>query len=196
MDRILLVSVSVVALMISFRVHAAETVIYTYDAQGRLVQSVISGTVNNGQSSSTTFDAANNRTNYNVSLAVAPPPPPPPPSNNPPVTVADSLSVPRCAIRTKDVTVNDSEPEGNVPLVVLSAINANASKGAASVASASSVSYEAYADASGSDTVTYTVRDSLGATSTGTLSITILATGGNCSSLKATPVDPLGDEGS
>lgn len=189
--RSLLISVSVIALMVPFGVNATETVTYSYDAQGRLVQSVISGTVNNGQSSSTTFDAANNRTNYAVSLSgVTPPspPPPPPPSNNPPVTVADSLmNVPKCAIRDKDVTFNDSDPEGNVPLVLLSVVNSNPSLGSPSVWSASTVRYEAdISGVTGSDTVTYTVRDSLGATATGTLSVTVVNSGANCTNA-ATP---------
>jgi YD repeat-containing protein len=182
--RNLLIPVSVIALMIPSGINATETVTYSYDAQGRLVQSVISGTVNNGQTSSTTFDAANNRTNYSVSLSGAtPPPPPPPPSNQPPVTVADSLSVPKCAIRSKDVIFNDSDPEGNVPLSLVSAVNSNASLGSAYVASASNVQYEAYASA-GSDTVTYTVQDSLGATSTGTLTVSV--SGGTCSAQQST----------
>jgi YD repeat-containing protein len=186
MSRSFLLSVSVIALMMPLEVNATETVTYSYDAQGRLVQSVISGTVNNGQSSSTTFDAANNRTNYSVSLSGATPPPPPP-ANSPPVTVADSMSVPRCSIKNKDVTFNDSDPEGNVPLVVLSAVNANASRGAVSVVSASSVSYESYDFPAGTDTVTYTVRDSLGATSTGTLTVTTTQTGAACSLQQQAP---------
>jgi YD repeat-containing protein len=197
MRRAFLASVSALALIIPSSAHATETVTYTYDAQGRLVQSVISGTVNNGQTSSTSFDAANNRTNYSVSVAGAPPPPPPPPpppANNPPATVADTLTVQRCTIGTKNVTANDSDPEGHVPLEVLSAVNANASLGSASVASASSVFYEAYGTATGSDAVTYTVRDSLGATSTGTLTVTF--SGPSCSSQRGTPAPPPGDEGS
>jgi hypothetical protein len=197
--RNLLISVSVIALMVPFDVNATETVTYSYDTQGRLVQSVISGTVNNGQSSSTTFDAANNRTNYSVSVAGTPPPPPPPPpppANSPPVTVADTLSVPRCQIRSKDVTANDSDPEGNVPLVVLSAVNANPSRGAVSVVSASTVSYESYDFPAGTDTVTYTVRDSLGATSTGTLTVTTTKTGATCTlQLQAPAVDPSAASG-
>ena len=83
--RGLLISVSVIALMMPVAANATETVTYSYDAQGRLVQSVISGTVNNGQISVTTFDAAGNRTNYAVSTNGTPPPvappPPPPPAN-------------------------------------------------------------------------------------------------------------------
>lgn len=185
MSRGLLFSISATALICASALNATETVTYSYDAQGRLVQSVISGTVNNGQSSSTSFDAANNRTNYTVSLSGGTPPPP---SNNPPVTVADTLSnIPKCAFRDKDVTFNDSDPEGNVPLVLLSVVNTNASLGTPSVLNASTVRYQAEATgATGSDTVTYTVRDSLGATATGTLSVTVVNSGANCTNA-ATP---------
>lgn len=46
--------------------NAAETVSYTYDARGRLVQVVRSGTPNNGVSSTYTYDKADNRTNVTV----------------------------------------------------------------------------------------------------------------------------------
>lgn len=41
---------------------ANETTTYTYDANGRLVTAVRSGTVNNGVNTTWTFDAADNRT--------------------------------------------------------------------------------------------------------------------------------------
>ena len=183
--RGLLISVSVVALMMPICANASETVTYSYDAQGRLVQSVISGTVNNGQTSSTTFDAANNRTNYAVSLSGGTPPPPP--SNQPPVTVADAFSVPRCAIRTRNMASKISDPEGNVPLVLLSVVNSNSSLGSSSLVGGTlSISYEAYATV-GSDTVTYTVRDSLGATATGTLTVNIAGGLTGCQSLLGAP---------
>ena len=47
-------------------VYANETIIYTYDAQGRLTQAVHSGTVNNGVTSTYAFDNADNRTNLTV----------------------------------------------------------------------------------------------------------------------------------
>ncbi|MES2056735.1 MAG: Calx-beta domain-containing protein, partial [Pseudomonadota bacterium] len=45
---------------------ANETVVYTYDELGRLKASSTTGTVNNGLQTSTTFDPADNRTNYTV----------------------------------------------------------------------------------------------------------------------------------
>lgn len=48
---------------------ATETVSYSYDAKGRLVQVVHSGTVNNGVSVQYTHDHADNRTHVTVSGA-------------------------------------------------------------------------------------------------------------------------------
>jgi YD repeat-containing protein len=109
-----------------------------------------------------------------------PPPPPPPPANNPPVTAADTLTVDRCGYGEVNVTANDSDPDGNVPLVVIDAVNANpaAFKGMPSVVSGSVVGFQARENgATGATAVTYTVRDSLGATATGTINITIRTTG-------------------
>jgi hypothetical protein len=47
----------------------SETTTYTYDALGRLVSSSTTGTVNNGLSVTAAFDAAGNRSSYNVSGA-------------------------------------------------------------------------------------------------------------------------------
>lgn len=41
---------------------ATETVTYTYDAQGRLIKTVLTGTVNNGLTTVYTIDKADNRT--------------------------------------------------------------------------------------------------------------------------------------
>lgn len=91
-------------------------------------------------------------------------------SNQPPVANADSLSVPRCEVRTKDVVANDTDPEGNYPLVVTAVDHPDAF-----VASSTTVGFQA-PDSSGSFIVNYTVRDSLGATATGTLTVTITGT--------------------
>ena len=48
---------------------AAETVTYTYDALGRLVKKVVTGTVNNGVQVEYTHDAADNRTKVKVTGA-------------------------------------------------------------------------------------------------------------------------------
>jgi hypothetical protein len=48
---------------------AAETIAYTYDVHGRLVQVQRTGTVNNGVATSYTLDKADNRTAKTVSGA-------------------------------------------------------------------------------------------------------------------------------
>jgi YD repeat-containing protein len=48
---------------------ASETTNYTYDAKGRLIQVVHSGTVNNNVMTNYTFDDADNRKTMNVTGA-------------------------------------------------------------------------------------------------------------------------------
>ena len=52
---------------------AAETITYTYDARGRLVKVVHTGTVNNNVSANYSYDKADNRTNVNVASPNPPP---------------------------------------------------------------------------------------------------------------------------
>lgn len=49
--------------------YAAETITYSYDAHGRLVTVVHSGTVNNGQQTVYSHDPADNRTNVTTTGA-------------------------------------------------------------------------------------------------------------------------------
>lgn len=92
------------------------------------------------------------------------------PPNQPPVANPDTLSVPRCEIRYKNVVANDTDPDGNTPLVLLSENHTWAW-----VENSTTIGVQA-PDAGGSFNVTYTVRDSLGATDTGTLTVTITGT--------------------
>ena len=52
----------VTALGYSGLANATETITYTYDAKGRIVQVTHSGTVNNGTTTVYTHDTADNRT--------------------------------------------------------------------------------------------------------------------------------------
>lgn len=54
---------------------AAETIVYRYDARGRLVKIERSGTVNNNVVTSYTFDKADNRTVKTTTGSPNPPPP-------------------------------------------------------------------------------------------------------------------------
>lgn len=189
--RNLLISVSMIALLMPSGANATETVTYTYDGQGRLVQSVISGTINNGQASSTTFDAAGNRTNYTVSLSggTPPPPPPPPPSNQPPVSVADAtLSVACNASGVRNVLGNDTDSDGDLPLSMTltggSGINYVAQEGAQLIRFyAPPTRNTAYA-------VNYVITDARGATSSASLSLYVTGTVAQCGGSIQQPLAP------
>lgn len=62
-------------LLLGAAVHAAETITYTYDARGRLIKVVRTGTVNNGVTATYTHDKADNRTNKTTTGSPNPPPP-------------------------------------------------------------------------------------------------------------------------
>lgn len=97
------------------------------------------------------------------------------PANLPPVANADSASVGICTGKTTNVVANDTDPEGNTPLVV-TAVTAG-TLGTTSIIGTTSVRYLAFGG-TGGEVVVYTVRDSLGATSTGTLTVTLFDGGG------------------
>jgi YD repeat-containing protein len=54
---------------------AAETIVYRYDAKGRLVKVERSGTVNNNVATNYSFDKADNRTAKTTTGSANPPPP-------------------------------------------------------------------------------------------------------------------------
>ena len=56
--------------------HAGETITYTYDAKGRLVKVVHTGTVNNGVQTTYTHDKADNRKNTTTTGSPNSSPPP------------------------------------------------------------------------------------------------------------------------
>ena len=64
MKRLFLAAISAACLISpSAAVHAGETLVYTYDAKGRLVKVVHIGTVNNNLQTTYTHDKADNRKN-------------------------------------------------------------------------------------------------------------------------------------
>lgn len=75
MGRVALFTSTALAVLIAAPAIAGETISYTYDARGRLVQVGHSGTVNNGVVTNYAYDRADNRTNggpsFSVSNAVA-----------------------------------------------------------------------------------------------------------------------------
>jgi uncharacterized protein YccT (UPF0319 family) len=70
----LIVAAAAIAAMPAFAI-ASETITYTYDAKGRAVKIVRTGSVNNGVNTSYTFDKADNRTNKNTTGSPNPGPP-------------------------------------------------------------------------------------------------------------------------
>lgn len=162
---------------------ASETVTYAYDSLGRLVRVERSGTVNNGVNAQYSYDSADNRTNVTVNLAGTPPPPPAPPpppsppaSDTPPTAVTDTVSIARCVAGSFNVVANDADAQGDYPLTLVSIMGGAVQQGYASVGSSTSVAW-AKVPMWGNYALTYTVRDSRGAESSGSLNVTVTGTG-------------------
>jgi len=64
--RIELALLAAASLVVTAAAVASETITYTYDARGRLIKVVRSGTVNNNVSTTYSYDRADNRTNVSV----------------------------------------------------------------------------------------------------------------------------------
>ena len=145
----------------------SSTKTYTYDALGRLTAAQTVGGQNNNQTHSLCYDPAGNRQTYKATsdgtvAACTPgpspsPSPTPTPTNSPPVTQLDSATVECAAVTTVNLTANDSDPEGNYPLSLVSIVR-NSGRAKASIASASSASVTGSVTNGGS-TFTYTVQD-------------------------------------
>ena len=72
----LILAVSAAACLFSSAAQAGETITYSYDAKGRLVKVVHTGTINNNVQTTYTHDKADNRKNTAISgsTSVSPPP--------------------------------------------------------------------------------------------------------------------------
>jgi len=90
--------------------------------------------------------------------------------NDPPVAVTDTLSVQACHTALKNVTANDTDPNGDLPVILIGVTGGT--RGTPSVFSGTTVQYEA-SDQIGADTVTYTILDARGAVASGTLAVTV-----------------------
>jgi hypothetical protein len=88
----------------------------------------------------------------------------------PPVANGDSLSVGICDSGTVNVIANDTDPAGNYPLTLVSVGTSNI--GQAVVADSATVYFSAGGSPGGAN-ITYTVKNSLGATATGIISVTV-----------------------
>lgn len=83
--KIWLASTGAAVAILSYGALAQETTTYSYDGLGRLKGSTITGGTNNGRTTGTCFDAAGNRTRYDVATTAptACPTPTPTPSSSP-----------------------------------------------------------------------------------------------------------------
>lgn len=160
---------------------ASETVTYSYDALGRLVGTSTSGGPNDGVGVGTTYDPAGNRCTYTVGgaggggSAECPGGGGDPPGNQLPAAVDDSGSMTRCAEKTFAVLSNDSDPDGNLPLALVG-VSYGGTRGSASI-SGTGILFTP-SGVTGTAAVGYVMRDSLGATDSATLTISI--TNGDC----------------
>lgn len=89
--------------------------------------------------------------------------------NLPPVTAADAVSVKVCQFISKNVTANDYDPEGSA-LALVSV--GSSTKADLWVETPSNIGVSAYG-VTGSQAVSYVVRDAQGTTSTGSLTVTV-----------------------
>ncbi|WP_245656949.1 Ig-like domain-containing protein [Sphingomonas asaccharolytica] len=96
------------------------------------------------------------------------------PSNLPPVANADTTSFECSIYQTVNLVANDTDPENNVPLHLVSITG----PGSATVTSTTSVTIGEHT--SGTFTFSYVVSDSLGATSTGQLTATVTGLASQC----------------
>ena len=69
------IALAILLLLLGAAAYAAETITYSYDARGRLVQVNHTGTVNNNVVTNYAYDKANNRTNKTTTGSPNPPPP-------------------------------------------------------------------------------------------------------------------------
>jgi len=96
--------------------------------------------------------------------------------NQLPVANPDSHGVGRCDMGTFNVVANDTDPDGNYPLSVISVTGAGFS-----VASSTSVKYNNAGQTAGTKVGTYTIQDTRGGQASSTLTITVPA--GVCSNV-------------
>lgn len=175
----------------------SETETHSYDSLGRLISTTTAGGQNNNEARSYCFDEVGNRTNFKSSASgatlscspppppppappsppPAPPPPPPPPPNYPPTAQNDAASGQCYGSTLVNLTANDTDPDGDYPLSLVSIVQSNTGAATASIFS-SSTAEVIFGPNFDFTTFTYTVEDALGATGTATLTVSTSSCGG------------------
>jgi len=110
--------------------------------------------------------------------------------NQPPVAVNDTGSMTWCAGSSFNVLANDSDPDGNLPLALVS-VSGGGTRGTPSIVN-NQVWFEP-SGITGTASVSYTIRDSLNATASATLTITIA--NGSCGPPQAPAPAPQSSDG-
>ena len=77
----------------------------------------------------------------------------------------------KCSVKTVVVTSNDTDPDGDYPLTVISA--SGSGDVVAYVSSSNSITIES-GESSGAKSIVYTISDSKGATASGNVGVTVL----------------------
>ena len=170
---------------------------HTYDELGRLIVTRTNNGPSNADTRSLCYDEEGNRKrlelNANGSVAACapppvqtppplggtpPPPPPPSSSNTPPVASNDSVSGYCFLTASVNLTANDSDVEDSPTKPVLVSIDGGSGgfAGAYKISN-SSVSVD-FGPAGDVTTFNYTIRDSVGATATGRLTVYTSSCGG------------------
>ena len=75
MRRTMIVAGAAAALIVSSVANASETIAFSYDARGRLVQVARTGTINNGVTTTYAYDKAHNRVTKTTTGSPNPGPP-------------------------------------------------------------------------------------------------------------------------
>ncbi len=180
---------------------------YTYDALGRLVKVVTDGGQANSETRSICYDDAGNRTQYvaNTSAGAtgcdgAPSgggstgdgstgdgstgdgstggeSPPPPPENSPPQPSDDTLATTCGFPATINPLANDTDPDGDTPLSLVSISKSGSGPASASLAAGNVVNVDAGFGA-GLTVFNYTIEDARGATAIGQLLVNTTCGGG------------------
>ncbi len=117
-----------------------------------------------------TFDGTTNGNTVQVTFDVAPPP------NQPPVAVDDAFATPLNTFIKLNVMANDSDPDGTLDWTSLTIVNGptNAGNIATVNAKGNAIFFTPARGFTGVETLTYTMRDNLGALSNvGTVTITV-----------------------
>lgn len=145
---------------------ADEKIRYKYDALGRLERVIDDSGPNAGVNSIFDYDKASNRSRFRVQTGQ------PNNANRPPVANADTLPVQCRRSGSIDVIANDTDPDNDSPLTLVSLTKVSGSYTInASISGSRTVSASVGSNPGDQAQYDYIIRDPAGATATGRLTI-------------------------